>query len=243
MKTAQRLPMVDTWRGAAVLGMIIYHVAFALADVYGYRGFYDHVLMQTLGHVVRTSFLFLVGVSMSLSSSKNQAAIFYQKQRKRAVIVFLAALLITLGSYFYEPSRLVYFGILHSIAFGILFLHPLVKHPKASFLFGLIILLGTYLLSLMNLSDPSWSILYRSSSMSIRPLDHFAIFPAWSAITFGLSFGYLITVHQQLGMFFARNLPGTRFVNACGKKALLIYLVHIPLVYVLAWGLQSLPFS
>ncbi len=240
MNSSKRLHLVDTWRGFAVLGMVIYHIAFMMADLLGSSSLYSHPLMQLIGDLVRTSFLFLVGVSLSLSYANRPGNEFRNRQLKRGMQVLLCALTITIASSFYSPERVVYFGILHSIAFAILVLHPFVKHPRKSFLIAVAILLLFFFLGSFDIRSPYLSIFYRSAQMMIRPLDHFAIIPSWSAILFGITFGYAISVSKKMKQIFEIHLKYFNWVTTCGKHALLIYMLHIPVVYLLVRAIDLL---
>jgi uncharacterized membrane protein len=124
---SRRIWAIDAARGAALAGMAIYHLSWDFA----YFGIAPRSLpadppMRLFSHVVASTFLLLVGVSLALAHS---AGINWRGFWRRFAIVAGAAALVTLATRAFAPDEAIYFGILHCIALGGLLALPLISAP------------------------------------------------------------------------------------------------------------------
>ncbi len=230
----ERLAEIDFWRGMAVIGMIIYHFFF----VFNFQGLLIqdmHSFWWTvLARLVQFSFLGLVGVSFVLARGRSWD--FYRKEFKRGLICVFFALMISLVSYLVVPEVWVQFGILHFIAFSILFLSPLSKRPLLSFILGITaILVGSYISAI---ETENLFLFILGFNGPFASLDYFSIFP-WSAVVlFGISFGHLYLAllkdhFSALRRVLKESVWG-RVVIYLGRKSLIIYVIHVPIIYLIS---------
>lgn len=109
-----RLAVVDLWRGAAIIGVVLYHIGWDLS-FFGYAPadmmFSGPALL--FARSLAGSFMFLCGVGLVLAHS---TGIDGQRFLRRLLKIVGAALIISIVTYALFPSAFVYFGILHSIA-------------------------------------------------------------------------------------------------------------------------------
>lgn len=248
MKNIQkRFIELDLWRSLAVIGMIIYHIIFlstflGLAEFYYFRGGW-----WLLGHFVRFSFLLLVGISLSLSYQKTisfglKTKEFYFKQFRRFIVVAAAAILVTLVSYLAYPEEYIAFGILHLIAVSIFILAPITSRPYTSLILSAIIFL---LAALVNATSATnfFSIVLGSHAAGYKSLDLFPIFPWMALPALGIFLGHIFykNYRRRVNVFsWLDNKPWALTLATIGKKSLLIYLVHIPILAGLIFGIQYL---
>ncbi len=214
----KRILEIDCLRGLAILGMVIYHVAFMMmffdlaeVDLFGFW-------WQLLARVVQFVFLGLVGVSVYLSR-RMKGESFYQQQKRRFLILVFSAVLVTIGTYLVVPEAYVRFGILHLIALSILVLIPLADKPKIALLMGLGIIAMT----------PDFNRLIYLQHYAI---DFFSPFPWLALPLLGIVVGsfFYKDLSPQLEL---KNQGIVNFLSRIGKKSLIIYLLHVPLIYLI----------
>lgn len=202
---------VDFARGLAVIAMIFYHFVFSL-DFFAVL----ELDMQAKGffiwaRMIQFTFLSLVGVSLWLSWKKRREG-FVFRHWKKALLIAFAALLITIFSYIFVPEYYVRFGILHLIAVSVFVVSPFVRYPYLCLFLAIIF-------ALLPGHGPDYASLDDFSNLS------------WFSLPFlGVYLGQIFYPKRQ-----ALLNVRTNFVVKIGQNALLIYLLHIPIVAGLAF--------
>jgi uncharacterized membrane protein len=232
-----RIPAIDLARGAALVGMALYHLSWDLAYFRIFPGTFPvDPPMRVFSHVVAGAFLLLVGVSLALAHS---AAVNWRGFLRRLAIVGAAAALVTLATYEFAPDEAVFFGILHCIAVASALALWLVRAPPW-------VALATAALAfsapffLVSQSFNSLGFVWLGlSTWTPRTLDWRPLFP-WSGFVF-LGLGLTCLAPRGLASLpFARWRPVAapwRALTWAGKHSLAIYLVHQPILFgaLLAW--------
>ena len=128
-KALRRFWEVDAARGVAILMMVIYHLLYDLDTFGGYpidsrSGFWAYFADATAA-----VFVFLAGLSLSISFSRDQKAgrsgwPQYRKQMRRGSEVFLCGMLITFAFWAFDLGGVVVFGILHLIGLSAVLAYP-----------------------------------------------------------------------------------------------------------------------
>jgi uncharacterized membrane protein len=232
LQAPNRILALDIARSLALVCMAIFHFTFDL-EMFGYlplgtttMGFWYYFPRMIAG-----SFLFLAGISLVLAHGDG---IRWGAFARRLAIIAGAALLVTVGTYFFNRPGFVLFGILHSIALcsvvGLAFLRvPAVvtlivaaavfalpwywQHPAFN---------STGLLWLGLATDKRWM------------MDYVPVFP-WLA-------PFLV------GMAVARRVPwpqvaasrAVRVLAFPGQHSLIVYLIHQPILIGLIWAYAQL---
>jgi len=111
---AKRLLWLDASRTVALLAMVVFHFARDLE----FFGVLPSGVTMTGGwavfaRVIAGSFLFLSGVSLIVAHG---SSLRLHAWARRLVMLVLAALLVSMGTYVAFPQSYVYFGMLHVIA-------------------------------------------------------------------------------------------------------------------------------
>lgn len=208
--------------------MILYHAAYDL----GYLGLAEVDLSEPFwffeGHFVRFSFLLLVGISLVVSYKDKPNYPYYLGHHvRRALKLMLIALFITAATWFVEPSHTVLFGILHLISFGILLGALLVR---SRFLPVLAALACFYLgFAFASTELPTASYLF----LGIKPVgfstfDYFPLFPWLGVVFLGISLAHELDRRGKLTQ--AENTRPPGLLSKIGQHALLIYLIHQPVL-------------
>lgn len=194
---------IDLLRTLAVLLMIIFHTAYDLSTFYNWDIHLAGPVWQTLRIITASLFLIISGVSMQFSRTPF----------RRALKLLSCAVLITIVTYLYDPSTYIYFGILHCIGFGMLVLIPLQKYKKITIPLGI----GIAMIPAMAPPHPT--------------LDFYPPIP-WIGLMFvGYGVGHYIYKRKQWELKI-ENCTLLTYFTFPGRHALLIYLVHQPIILV-----------
>jgi uncharacterized membrane protein len=235
---SKRFYEIDIWRSVAIISMVIFHVFygmdfFKLEEYEMSKGLWD-----VFGNLIRWSFLLLVGIGMQLSyqrylSKGKKMHDFLLGNLKRGLNVFLCGALISFGSYLVMPSIFVRFGILHLIGTSIILLAPFVRFPKVSALLGLAILLSkTYVHSFT--SSIKFLAIFGIYDETFATLDYFPIIPWLAFPALGIFLGSLMFKNYQRTYPFPEAILENTFAKTLiwiGKRSLLIYVIHIPILF------------
>lgn len=208
---SHRLWYLDFIRGLAVVGMITYHLLVDLYLLGSSR--LDPFSFPTIvfARLIAFTFLFLVGVSFYLSKqSPTNPNQHFVKTLKRSLVVFTAAGLVSITTFFISPEYMVRFGILNLISVSLLLLLPLslIKSPLL-------------LLSIAAL------FVITPQTTPIRPtFDYYPLFPWFGVILLG----YILTGRISSSHSTTTPSPLTRPLILLGRHSLAAYLLHQPLL-------------
>jgi len=217
IKKTNRYEILDQMRGFAVLLMIIFHFCYDLTlfkflDI----DFSNDYFWWFLPRVIVFLFLFSMGQSLRIAHFPKVRK---QKLLKRFLQISSLAAIITTSTYFLFPTRWIYFGTLHCIALCLLLLIPFLKFPRVSLVLGLALVIP----SMFDYSLP-WIKLQHLS------MDYIPLFP-WIGV------GMLGIFMHEKKLHLKKPLPGQfgSFLEVLGKKSLLIYVIHQPILFSLVY--------
>lgn len=235
MSAAQaRIPLVDAARGVALAAMAIYHLVW---DLTFYRlippAFFLHPAFVAFGHLIAIAFLTLVGVSLALATRDGFHARGFWR---RLAMVAAAAAAVSAGTYAFLPEAFVSFGILHCIVGASLLAALFVRAPASATLgVGLLLALAPLALRSPDFNASNWWL--GLGVAEPRTLDWRPLLP-WS--------GFALIGLAVARMALARGLSpriadwrpqagATRALVFAGRRSLLAYLIHQPVLIVLVW--------
>jgi uncharacterized membrane protein len=219
-----RVLAVDAARGAALVGMILYHAVWDL----GLLGLADPPPAEAPGwrlfaRIVAASFLVIVGISLVLATRNG---LDLRRYLRRLAVIAAAAGAVTVATWLAVPSGVVVFGILHHVALASVLALPFVRAPlwlvSAT---GIAVLAAPFLveapaLGLLGLGELGWP-----------SVDHVPLFPWFSAVLAGVALARVAPPRPaESGPRWARALAGF------GRRSLLVYLVHQPVLLALLWA-------
>lgn len=231
-----RFPEVDFLRGIAILMMAVFHFTWSLNHLGVVRvntlgGFWE--IFQTLTGGL---FILLVGVSLTLSYSriiKKSPERYPLKYLARGVRIFGYGLIITLVSWLWMPNAYVFFGILHFIGTAIILTTPFINFAWLNLFLGIAALsIG---LGIQNISvNIPWLALL-GFSYPVNTLDIYTVLPWISLVFFGLFIGNTLYKGGRRRLRFRMKENFLSPVQFLGRNSLLMYFLHLPLVYFIAW--------
>lgn len=240
MGPGARFAAIDVGRGAALVAMIAYHLSWDL----GFLGFIEtdvtrHPAGVAVARGIAGTFLFLVGVGLVLAHG--------ERIRPRPFLIRLAmvagaALLVTVVTRLAFPEAYIFFGILHAIALFSLLALPFLRLPSP-----LVALAGAAVLV-----APA---LWRSPAFDPRPLawigfyerppptvDFEPVFPWFGVTLMGVAVARIVLGRPRWREALQRWRAEGRIGGGLawmGRRSLLIYLVHQPILLAvllpLAW--------
>ncbi len=247
-RSAKRLWEVDALRGVAIVLMVFYHFVWDL----NYFGLLQITILgtgwQSFARSIATLFIFVMGVSLTLSYSREKQRTgqtrLFKKYFWRGAKIFGWGLMITVATYFFIGRNFVVFGILHLLGASIILAYPFLKLNKwVSLLAGLVVIgAGIYVDPLV--ANWPWLIWLGVKQAGRSMVDYYPVLPWFGVALVGIFAGYSLYFQGarrfewpdwgQVG-----PIRGLRFL---GRHSLLIYLAHQPILIgiFLALGLGSL---
>lgn len=225
-RSKQRLLLIDALRGVAIVMMVVFHFCFDLSyfgladfDFYG-DSFWVHA--RTL---ILSSFLFLVGVSLILTT--RQGLVLDRYLRRLAYLV-AAALLVSLSTWWMFAERFVFFGVLHFIALASVLGLLLVRARWLNLILGIavIIVANRYQSPWFDEPGRRWIGL-----MTHKPPteDYVPLLPWFGVVMLGAFAGPAM---QRLASRVQPHcaVSPVEYLAFAGRHSLLIYLLHQPLL-------------
>ena len=234
-----RVDAVDVARGVAVIGMVFYHFTWDLAAFRLVRPALPFLPpMRLLSHAIAITFLVLVGASLALAHrNRLNLPAFW----KRLALVGAGAALVTAASFVADPGRVVWFGILHCIVAASIVALPVITAPAwMSFVAGAAAIALPFLFA-SDLFDPPALLWLGLGKALPDTVDWYPLTPWCGAVLIGLGFARLKWTDRLLtspGRWQAQSAVA-RATALAGRRSLLIYLVHQPILYPLVWAAAS----
>lgn len=226
----ERIQSMDALRGLAVVLMVIHHFLYDLCAFLGAPWWlFSNPVFNFLHYVFAGTFVLLAGVSSRFSRSN----------LKRGLIVLVIALVITLVTTLMDmPIR---FGVLHMLGFCMVFYaltHKLwesIPTPVMPLL-CIVLLVGSALAVHLIPIDAKCLWMFGWIYDGFVSTDYFPIFPWLFVFLLGTWLGKYIRERRFPGWFYSMKVP---VFPAIGRHALIVYIVHQPVLYgitlVLIW--------
>jgi uncharacterized membrane protein len=232
---------IDFLRGLAIIMMIVFHLLYDLTYFGGcnldlHSGFWPYFARATA-----TIFIFLVGVSLTLSFTRankiqNLRKKLYLKYLKRGLRIFSWGLVITFATWIFLRDSFVLFGILHLIGISIILAYPFLKLRYWNLLLGIaFISLGIHLKNFT--FGFLWLVWLGFMPDHFYTVDYFPIFPWFGVVLIGMFFGNLLypDYTRKFNLYDLSNFNFTGLFYLLGRHSLIIYLIHQPILIILLY--------
>jgi len=237
MEEKKRIEIIDALRGLAVVLMVIHHLLYNLTEFLAApQWLFTNPVFDTLHYTFAGLFILLSGVSSRFSRGNIQ----------RGSIVIVLAVIIT-----YVTNRMnmpIWFGILHMLGTSMLFFGitcgfwDLIPRKAAPFIFIALIVASALTRYYIPLES---NIIWVRDMLNILgwpqrgflSFDYFPLLPWLFVFLLGTWAGTYIQERRLPGWFYEVKPP---FFPAIGRKALLIYILHQPVLYALVMGIAMI---
>ena len=232
-KPRKRIELIDTLRGVAVFLMVFHHFFYDLcwllgdwtAEVFGSRWvLFSNPVFNFLHYVFAGLFIFLAGLSCRLSRSN----------LKRGAICFAIAMAMTFVTSLPVIDSPIRFGVLHLLG-TCMMIYGLAADKNVPRFLRLGIYLVLFAASFWLVSSVSteeiakWLFPLGWTYPGFYSADYFPLFPWLFVFLVGSWAGYYVADKKLPARFYDRK--GVPFFSWLGKKALIIYIIHQPILY------------
>ncbi len=220
----KRINGLDQIRGIGVVLMIIFHFSYDLTlNDLPVISSSSKLFWYWLPRLIVFIFLFCVGASLRIAHKKGL--------KKRPFLIRLlkistAALAISIVTYLLYPERWVYFGTLHCIALCSAAGAPFARSPRISLLLSILIIAPVVLV------DFKYPWLY----LGHPSMDYEPFLPWFYASLLGI----FVESTGIINKVIIPRILGGKVLVFLGKKALIIYLIHQPILFSISWSLARL---
>ena len=226
---------VDVARGVAIILMIIYHFSFDV-NYFGIAkiNLYDlsWILFQ---RSIGTLFLLLVGISLTLSESRNKEG--HIKHAKRALMLGAVAFVITIATWIYPNEGFVQFGIIHLIAVSTLLAPLFFRFRWMNAVLGLIVIFAGLYIGMNNMSTESKYLFWLGIVYpGYQALDHYPMLPWFGVVLIGIYLGQIVFPNGESKIKLSEKIIHNPYVQKLaflGKNSLVVYLLHQPAMILL----------
>ena len=225
MKT--RFAEIDIARAVAVLMMITFHILFDVNSFEIYSINVDTGFLWWFARVTAGTFIFIAGISLTIRYSRSKE---FRMFLLRGMKIFCWGLAITLVTWLVMPETYIIFGILHFIGIGIILGYFFVRFRLINLGLGAVLIAGGVLLMRTSFSFP-WLLPLGLMPTDFQTADYIPLLPWFGVLLIGICAGN--TFYPDGQRSFNLQLKANRFTRPLafmGRKSLLIYLVHQPLI-------------
>lgn len=233
----QRVWELDALRGLCILGMVAVHLVYDLVELYGVVDWNypaAFVLLKDWGGVL---FLLISGICATLGT----------RSVRRGAIVLSCGMLctaVTWGMYalgFSGRSIVIWFGVLHCLGVSMILWRGMRKLPwQALLAIGLSAAAAGFALRGVHVRTPLL-IAFGVTPSGFSSSDYFPLLPYFGFFLLGAALGK--TLYARKCTLFPRvNAENAvlRFLRACGRHSLEIYLLHQPVLSAVILGVRFL---
>jgi len=238
-KSNNRIDIIDALRGFSVVLMVAHHLLYNLTAFLGAPWwFFSNPVFDILQPFFAGLFIFLSGISSRFSRSNI----------KRGLIALgLSAIITAVTSFMGMP---IWWGVLHLLGFSMLFfgitykLWDLIPKKVSPFIFVALIIAGAIATAQITIICPHPQMRYIASVLGWRQsgfvsFDYFPIIPWLFVFLLGTWAGIYVKDRALPEWFYEYKVP---IFPKIGRKALLIYIIHQPILYGLVMGIRAMFF-
>ena len=233
----KRIEIIDALRGLAVVLMVIHHLLYNLTAFLGAPVWlFTNPVFDILHLIFAGLFIFLSGVSSRFSRGNVE----------RGAIVIVLAVIITYVTY--RMDMPIWFGILHLLGFSMIFFGltqkfwDIVPKKVSPIIFIALIAASASVTTCITITSKN-IVLCDALNILGWPqpgfisYDYFPFLPWIFVFLLGTWSGIYIRDRKLPNWFYEVKPP---FFPAVGRKALLIYILHQPVLYALVTAIASL---
>lgn len=238
MATSKRYHLLDSVRGFAVINMVLFHAMYDLVYIFGVDApWFYHTPGDIWQRAILITFIVVSGICWQMGKHK----------LRRGLLVFGASWVITAVTYVFMPTETIWFGVLSFLGSAMLIMIPFEKTLRGKHLYlGLFVsfllfavfygvpegYIGFFDHKLLSLPSELYANYFTAylgfAPRNFQSSDWVPIFP-WIFLYASACFLHsILKKHNLMGIFTWLKIPPLEWV---GRHALIIYMLHQPLVY------------
>ena len=230
---------VDSWRGIAIVAMIVYHLAFDLQAFGGLQIQLHEGFWFSFQRFTAISFIALAGVSSVLSYNRalerrGTAGGLARRFVRRGLQIFGLGMLLSLVTHIAGLPP-IDFGVLHLIGASIIFSAPFLRSRRLTLAAAAALYAFSYALKAVGVQAPPgvrWLVPLGIEPPGYHYSDYFP-FPHWFAIFLLGIFAATVLYQGGTRKFslpdYGRSFPFP-LLQSLGRHSLIIYLFHQPVL-------------
>lgn len=239
--THKRFWEVDSLRGVAIIMMVLVHLRYDLVIYGGHGGPFllAYGFWRDFARTTASIFLFLVGVSLTLSLARAQKTAgperrLFPKYLKRGLTIFGWGMGITVVTWVLLREGAVWFGILHCIGASIILAYPFLRWRWPNLFIGLALVAVGVVLSQRTYNFP-WLMWLGFIPQRLGSVDYYPLLPNFGIVLIGIFAGNLLYAgfERRFPWPEASHLAPLSVLSFLGRHSLAIYLIHQPIIITL----------
>ncbi len=227
----KRIDAIDAARGLALVLMVIHHFLIDLVKLCGAPWWiFSNPLFDLLHYIFAGLFIFLAGLCCRFSRSN----------LKRGLIAYGIAMVMTVVTSLPIINDPIRFGVLHLLGFCMIFFALTHKAwdaiPRflAPILYIALLVGSALLIHYTDIGSAArWLFPFGWMYPGFYSADWFPIFPWLFVFLLGAWAGLYVVEHKLPERFYTFTCP---ILPQIGRKSLLIYVLHQPILYGLVYG-------
>jgi len=244
LKDRPRFWELDLIRGTLIILMVLYHLIYDLHRFGEYDFHLSSWYMRAIRIVGEVAFIFIVGVSLSLSRFRRRGNSGFKGYFLRGFAIFAFGLLITGISLIIIPEEPIVFGILHCIGASIILAYPFLRLRFTNLVLGTVSVIGGIVLYRFKFGF-YWLLWLGFFPRGWDTADWFPLLPWFGVVLLGLFVGDL--VYSEYKRVFKlpdlSKVPLVRFLDFVGRHTLVVYLAHQPILIGVLFALGLVSFG
>lgn len=219
-----RIQLIDAARGICVLLMVLHHLMYDLVVFLGFpEWIFTNPVLDILHYFFAGLFIFISGIASDFSRSNV----------KRGLLCLAAALAITLVTWLMD--MIIVFGILHFLGFCMVFygltykLWDAIPRKIAPVLYLILLAASAFIVNRYgSFVESRWLWMFGFVYNGFSSADYFPILPWNFVFLAGTWLGKYIKEGKMPDKFYTAKVP---YFPSIGRKALIIYIIHQPVLY------------
>ena len=235
-----RYNFIDNIKGLSFFFMLIHHI-FYFYDIVNNTSYTKNPYIIRCGSIARNIFIFMVGFTLVYTYNNNKLTQkkFIYKRINASFKILFHALLITLITYYYFPSKYIRFGVLHFIGLSTLILILILPFKQLYYI--LLIILIFLLICTKRINNPYNLLKYKKISInpfldiiigqtnpSYPMIDWFPLLSWVPIVLLGM-----ITANNINNNYINNNLNFNNIITWTGRNSLYLYTFHVYLLIIL----------
>ena len=188
-----------------------------------------------IAYAVATTFLLLVGMSLTLGFSKIKHTLSKKEGQLKIILhglkIFGIGLLITLGTWLYLDEGFIIFGVLHCIGISIIFSIPFLTFRVQNLVLGLVFIFLGLILKTFTV-DFYWLAWLGFKPTTFYTVDYYPLLPWFGVVLIGIFLGNSLYPKgkRRYAIKGRSTVKIVSFSCFLGRHTLIIYLVHQPII-------------